>query len=116
MCVNIIKLLTKDKKNYKFLMCGENMNYEKLKSQFDLAEYSDKLFLLDEVDYIEKIFNGLDLLVCPSITESFGLVALESICCGTPVVSSRISAYKKILGEEFLVKSYKAESFKEKIS
>lgn len=117
MFLKVIKALSKKKTNYKFMICGENMNYKKLKHQFGsyMNFCSDKLFLLGEIKDPEKIFNSLDLLICPSITESFGLVALESICCGTPVVASNLRAFKEILGEEFLVKSYKVEFFVEKI-
>ena len=31
-------------------------------------------------------YNSLDLLIMPSSSEGFGLVAIESIACGTPVV------------------------------
>ncbi len=35
-------------------------------------------------------YNGADVLVMPSHYESFGLVALEAMACGTPVIASRV--------------------------
>lgn len=35
-------------------------------------------------------YNASDVLVIPSYYESFGLVALESMACGTPVIASRV--------------------------
>jgi len=33
------------------------------------------------------IYAASDILLCPSLYESFGKVALESIACGTPVIA-----------------------------
>jgi D-inositol-3-phosphate glycosyltransferase len=35
-------------------------------------------------------YSAAELLVMPSHYESFGMVALESMACGTPVVASRV--------------------------
>ena len=35
-------------------------------------------------------YNAADVCVVPSFYESFGLVALEAMACGTPVVASRV--------------------------
>ena len=35
-------------------------------------------------------YNAADVCVVPSFYESFGLVAVESMACGTPVVASRV--------------------------
>jgi D-inositol-3-phosphate glycosyltransferase len=36
------------------------------------------------------LYNAADITVVPSYYESFGLVAVESMACGTPVVASRV--------------------------
>jgi D-inositol-3-phosphate glycosyltransferase len=44
-------------------------------------------------------YSAADLLVVPSSYESFGLVALEALACGTPVVATRVGAMPGILRE-----------------
>ncbi|MCE1252948.1 MAG: glycosyltransferase [Anaerolineae bacterium] len=41
-------------------------------------------------DILPYYYSAAELLVMPSHYESFGLVALESMACGTPVVASRV--------------------------
>lgn len=39
---------------------------------------------------LAEVFRAADLVVVPSHSESFGLVALEASACGTPVVATRV--------------------------
>ena len=41
-------------------------------------------------DELPLYYNAADVCVVPSYYESFGLVALESMACGTPVVATRV--------------------------
>jgi len=45
-----------------------------------------------EHDLLPLYYSAADVLVVPSYYESFGLVALESLACGTPVIASRTGA------------------------
>ena len=47
-------------------------------------------------------YSAADVLVVPSYYESFGLVGLESLACGTPVVTTRVGVLENILQEGFL--------------
>jgi D-inositol-3-phosphate glycosyltransferase len=42
-------------------------------------------------------YSAADILVVPSYYESFGLVGLESLACGTPVVSTKVGVLEDIL-------------------
>jgi len=44
-------------------------------------------------------YNAADLLVVPSRYESFGLVALEALACGTPVLATPVGAMERLLVE-----------------
>jgi D-inositol-3-phosphate glycosyltransferase len=41
-------------------------------------------------DAIADLYRAVDVVVVPSRSESFGLVAVEAQACGTPVVASRV--------------------------
>jgi len=43
------------------------------------------------------IYSAADVTVVPSYHESFGLVAVESLACGTPVVATRAGGLTTII-------------------
>jgi glycosyltransferase involved in cell wall biosynthesis len=48
---------------------------------------------------LPALYKGADLFILPSIYEGFGLVLLEAMACGTPVVASRISSMPEVAGD-----------------
>ena len=46
-------------------------------------------------------YNAADICVVPSYYESFGLVALEAMACGTPVIASRVGGLPTIVKAGF---------------
>lgn len=48
-------------------------------------------------DLLPVYYNAADVCVVPSQYESFGLVALEAMACGTPVIASRVGGLPTII-------------------
>lgn len=51
-------------------------------------------------DRLNDYYNAADLCLVPSYYESFGLVALEALACGTPVVATDVGDLRNILRQE----------------
>ena len=50
-----------------------------------------------EHELLPLYYSAADVLVVPSYYESFGLVALESLACGTPVIAARVGAMDSLV-------------------
>jgi glycosyltransferase involved in cell wall biosynthesis len=48
---------------------------------------------------LSRLINRAIALVFPTLWEGFGLPVLEAMACGTPVITSNISALKEVAGE-----------------
>ncbi len=72
---------------------------------------------LGYVDDIAGLYGAVDLTVLPSQYEPFGLIAVESVCCGTPVVLSPYVAAAEVLhpDERIIIERLDAESIADAI-
>ena len=71
----------------------------------ELTAYSNKLkieknvFFLNEQKNLLEFYNGIDLLILTSHSESFPNVIAESMLCSTPVLSSDAGCSKIIIND-----------------
>ena len=80
-------------------MAGKNINRNN-KELFKIIKKLDiekKVILLNEQKNLLEFYNGIDLLILPSLSESFPNVVPESMLCSTPVLSSDTGCSKKII-------------------
>ena len=70
-----------------------------------LRELADTLEVGQSIDFVGRVaqeelpvyYSAADVCVVPSFYESFGLAALESMACGTPVVASRVGGLSTVI-------------------
>lgn len=46
------------------------------------------------------LYSHADIFVCPSVYEPFGIINLEAMACGTPVVASAVGGIKEVVVHE----------------
>ena len=49
---------------------------------------------------VENIIPSADILVLPSFSESFGLVLIEALACGKPVIGSDVGGISEIINDD----------------
>ena len=76
-----------------------DQSYKKLKGLAGELEVQNKVEFLGSVDHklLPLYYQAADVCVVPSYYESFGLVALEAMACGTPVVAARVGGLQTIV-------------------
>ncbi len=82
---------------------GENSQHEveqlhKLACNLKMENSIDFLDLVKH-EQLPYFYSGADVCVVPSYYESFGLVALEALACGTPVVATNVGDCSNIIRE-----------------
>ena len=77
--------------------CRDEM--KRLKSLAQSLQIHDSVSFLGLVKHEELpyFYSAADLCVLPSYYESFGLVALESLACGTPVVATKVGGLESVI-------------------
>jgi D-inositol-3-phosphate glycosyltransferase len=74
----------------------EYQNLQRLSGKFGIQK-SVRFVGRVEQNKLPPYYSAADALVVSSYYESFGLVGLESLACGTPVVATRVGAMERIL-------------------
>ena len=95
---------------------GKQQEIERLRGlarELNVDDVFDFVGRVDQ-DQLPLYYSAADVCVVPSYYESFGLAALESMACGTPVVASRVGGLSTIVqhGRTGYLKSWRCpESF-----
>ena len=74
---------------------GEVPALDKLKQHFPEAHY---LGVLD-AERLAQVYSSADVFVFPSLTDTFGLVLLEALACGTPVAAYPVTGPIDVIGD-----------------
>ncbi len=83
------------------LIVGYGEEYKNLNKMKEELGLNNVVFLGNQNhDILRKIYNISDVCVVPSRKEAFGLVALEAIACGTPVIATNQGGIPDFVNEK----------------
>jgi L-malate glycosyltransferase len=116
-CEYLIRSLPYLDFKYKCLIAGDGELRKELEVLTKELKVEDKVIFLGYQENVLKTYSLLDVLVIPSLRESFGLITIEAQALGIPVISSNVPALNEIIinrenGLLFKVKNSKGLALK----
>ena len=81
------------------VIVGDGPQSKELKEKCEKEDIQNVYFTGTRRD-VEDVIPSCDLLVLPSFSESFGLVLIEALSCGKPVIGSNVGGIKEIITED----------------
>ena len=94
-------IVNKYKINYQLVLGGkEDSYYPEVRQTWEKLSLGGRIIRAGFISQKELplFYNMADIFVIPSFREGFGLIGLEAMACGTPVVSSNKTSLPEILG------------------
>ena len=82
--------------DYYLVVVGDGPLFKKLKKKVNEENIRDVIFTGSRDD-VENIIPSCDVLILPSYSESFGLVLIEALACGKPVIGSDVGGITEII-------------------
>ena len=90
---------------YQLVLGGqEDPHYPNIRQTVNRSEYKNDIitpgFITDQE--VPLFYNAAKMFVIPSFYEGFGLIGLEAMACGLPVIASQTTSLPEILGDAAL--------------
>ncbi|MHA1249031.1 MAG: glycosyltransferase family 4 protein [Candidatus Helarchaeota archaeon] len=103
---NVIKIFKNLSENFNvvYLIAGPDSGYRsELQNLIKKNNLENKIFLLGLVDEQRKrdLYAAAEIVLCPSLYEPFGIVILEAMAFGKPIISSNIGGIKEIIKDNY---------------
>jgi glycosyltransferase involved in cell wall biosynthesis len=118
--IQAVNELVRVRKDILCLIGGPGPLKRELNKQIKRLHLEKYVKLLGEIphDQVTYWYNACDIFVLPSLSESFGIVQLEAMACGKPVVATYTGASEEVITSEeygLLCQSANPEELAEKI-
>ena len=104
-------------KNVRFIFAGTGPDMPKFINRAVELGIQEKTMFLGFVPEEEKavLYKIADVVVCPSVSEPFGIVPLEALSAGTPVIISKQSGVSEVLSNAMRVDFWDVREMASKI-
>ena len=84
-------------KHFKFCFVGDGELRTKISSQIKRLNLQDRVSILGNRNDVDSIMAASDIIVLSSHWEGFGLVAVEGMAVGKPVIASNVDGLKQVV-------------------
>jgi|Deesub1362A_J573_1020465.scaffolds.fasta_scaffold00023_15 N-acetyl-alpha-D-glucosaminyl L-malate synthase BshA len=92
--INAVRKVKKSRPNVKLYIVGDGKERKKLEA---LSKYDPDIYFTGEVGDLSEVLSKCKVMVLPSREEGFGLVLLEAMVAGVPVVATNVGGIPEII-------------------
>lgn len=97
--IGAMQAVTREMPEARCLIAGEGAQHDALKGQIENNGLQESVRLVGFVEDALSLIGAADVLALPSLAEPFGLVLLEAMALGVPVVATNAGAPPEIVEE-----------------
>lgn len=96
-------LVKENKKDIRLMIVGNGPEKENLEKLCDELNIISKITFTGNIDNnkVSDYINMMDIVCISSLSESFGVAAVEACACGRPVVSTNVGGLKEIVIDNY---------------
>lgn len=107
-------------KELRLLIVGDGTQRMELEALVKKLEISSRVNFTGKVDneQVPNYINKMDIVCLPSLSESFGVSAVEACACGRPIIATEVGGLKEIIIDGFngfVIKQKSSEDIKLKL-
>jgi glycosyltransferase involved in cell wall biosynthesis len=84
-------------RNLDIIMVGDGVDKKKIDHIVRTMDIDVQFFTNQTQDQLAGIYNKLDIFIFPTFRESLGLVGIEAMSCGIPVIASNVDGPKEYI-------------------
>lgn len=95
----LIKALTYLPEQYMLYLVGDGERNSSIKSLVKKLNLESRVHFLGIRNDVEKIYKACDIFILSSHWEGFGLVVIEAMASGLPVIASNVSGLAQVVGK-----------------
>jgi teichuronic acid biosynthesis glycosyltransferase TuaC len=101
--IEAMKLLSDQHKDLLCIIAGKGRYKPHLNNMIKKLNLEDNVVILDQYIPTEKMpvwINSANLFIFPSLKESFGIVQVEALACGKPVIAARNTGSSEVIASD----------------
>ena len=81
----------------RLVLVGDGPDYQSARQLVEELQIGQHVAFMGNCPNVVDLLNKADLLLLPSLTESFGLAALEGMACGVPTIASNVGGLPELV-------------------
>lgn len=99
LAIHALAVLSKNNIPARLYVAGTGSEFPNLKNVVKKLNLGERVKFLGMVRDMNSFFSRIDIFLCPSLHESFGLVCVEAMAHGVPVIATKVDGLPEVVSD-----------------